>query len=63
MIGMNGARGLRIKTFCSDNKEEIEKDVNDFIREHDGDIVDLQYGASDRTFDIMAVYTAREEKE
>ena len=55
MIGMGGAKGIRIKLF-SGSHTSTERIVNEFLEEHEGNIVDIQLGSNEKTFDVMVVY-------
>lgn len=55
MMGMGGAKGIRIKLFSGSNVA-LEQNVNEFLKEHEGNIVDIQLGSNETSFDVMVIY-------
>ena len=56
MIGMYGARGVRVKLFYGREIQSLEEELNAFLEEKEGGIIDIQLGSNERSFDVMVVY-------
>ena len=43
MVGYSGMAYIKTKMIAATDMDVFEKDVNDFIEKHDGEILDIQY--------------------
>ena len=62
MFGIHGGQGVRVKIFggCEPN---IENEINEFLKEHEGSIIDIKFGSNERTYDVMVVYRETEDQQ
>lgn len=55
-VGMYGMSNIRVKMFSCGNSERCEKAINEFLKEHDGKIINIQMGSCDEDYEYMVVY-------
>ena len=60
MLARFDSEGIRIELF-SGCTTMVKDEVNDFLKEHEGSIMDIQLGSNDKSFDILVVYRETED--
>ena len=54
-IGIHSEAGIKIELF-SGSTTMVKDDVNEFLKKHEGYIMEIQFRPTDRSYDIMVVY-------
>ena len=61
MNKMFGITGIQVKRFDSSCYYKFEDEINNFLAEYDGNIIDIQYVTSNKGEKVFVVYKAFEE--
>lgn len=56
MKNLYGITGIKTIVFSRSNMQEHMDEVNAFLQAHDGDILDIQYSATDYYSELLIVY-------
>ncbi len=47
---------MRVKVFDESHEEDLEEDINKFIKEEDPDIIDIKFGVSNSMYSSEQLY-------
>ena len=51
-----GITNMKTKIFSGCDEDEIEKRLNDFLSQHDSDIIDIKMSSTEHSFDFVVIY-------
>lgn len=58
MSNLFGVTNIRTKIFSSYTSDSLEKYVNDFADEHNGNIIEIQFNPDPNYYNCMIIYRA-----
>ena len=61
MANLFKMHGVQVKLFSGTNGDWLENELNKFLEEYDMNIIDIQLGSNDKSYDVMVVYKAIED--
>ena len=56
MANLFKTTGIRVKLFSGRDRNWLENELNKFLEEYDMNIIDIQLGSNDESYDVMVVY-------